>query len=217
MKTIINIIFFFLFGFSFVHAQNDTTLINKKVNVAAKIISQPPLKFPEMAIKAGLQAAIYVKIYVSMDGKPYKTEIIKREPEFVYLFDKDVRKWAMKYIFSPALENNKPVPSVVVVPVNFKLNDFQPPEVKEEPKPEYPDEAVEMGMEGWVAVAVLVNPEGIAEGTVNIVSREPVYTDVFDNAAIAAAKNTTFIPAFTKGLASYGWKFLKIEFHLPPK
>ncbi len=217
MKAQIIFTLFFLLAGSLLYAQTDTNSITSNIDVQPQIISKPVLQFPEMAQKAGLQASIYVKILVDKDGKPRKTEILKRDPEFVYLFDNIVRKWAMKVVFSPAMVNNRPVPVYVIIPVNFKLEDFQPPEVKKEPQPEYPGEALEMGLEGWVALAVLVRPDGSAEGTVKVVSREPASTDVFDKAAIEVAKNTTFQFAFTKGLPSYGWKFLKVEFHLPSK
>ena len=212
----ITVLLFFL-TITSVYAQDDSDSNDHSNEIMPEIILKPELHFPQMAVKAGLQVNIFVEVFIGIDGKPYRTEIVKREPEFVYLFDNEVRKWAMQIRFSPALKDDEPVESQIIVPVKFKLENFQPPQIKEEPKPVYPSEAIEMGMDGWVALAVLVNPQGLPEGTINIVSRYPIYSDIFDKAAIEVAKNTTFIPAFTNGLSSYGWIFMKVKFNIRNK
>jgi TonB family protein len=218
LKSIVIAVIFILFNASYLAAKIENDTVNKQIKTPPQLISKPVLKFPDMAVKAGLADTIYVKVFIGKDGHPFRTDIIKRNPEFVYLFDNDVRKWAMKVVFSPARDDNdEPVRSAVVFPVIFKLTDFKPPEIREQPNPDYPEEALEMGLEGWVAVAVLVNTSGLPEGTSKVVSREPFSTDVFDKAALDVANKTKFIPASSGGHISYGWKFIKIEFKLPAK
>ena len=215
MKYFYLLLIIIILSISTLYSQSDTN--STYARVEPELISKPELKFPEMAVKAGLQVSISLRIFIGTDGKPFKTEIVNREPEFVYLFDNDVRKWGMKFVFSPTIINGEAKIVTIDVPVKFKLDDFQPPEIREQAEPVYPSEALEMGLEGWIALAVLVDPHGNPEGTVNIISREPFYTNVFDNSAIDVAKGTKFRPAFTKGLSSYGWKFMKVVFKIKPR
>jgi TonB family protein len=194
-------------------SDNDTVIVTPP-----KPTFRPLAVFPEMAREASLEATIYIKIALGKDGKPYKTVISKREPEFVFLFDDEVRRAAMKWEFSPALTNKGDSIGVwVSIPFKFKLNDFEPPTILKQPPPEYPSDALEMGLEGWVGLAVLVDKHGRREGKVIIVSREPASTKVFDDAAIEVAENTEFSPGRIKGLETNGWIFMKVEFKLSPK
>ena len=183
-----------------------------------KVIHQPVLRFPEMAREAGLAVSMQVKVSVGTDGKTYKTNITKRDPEFVYLFDDDVRRWAMGFEFEPMKKKDgTPISFFVTVPVRFVLKNFVAPTAKDQPLPEYPKEALQMGMEGWVGLAVLVDRQGMRKRRPVIVAREPVTTTIFDDAALDVASNTSFIPATMNGSATEGWIFMKIPFTLSPR
>lgn len=126
-----------------------------------KLISQPQLEFPNQAVMGRVMDKVWIDILVGKDGKPVKTEIKKRDPEMAYLFDSNARKWAMGCRFSPAKdEYGNPVQSWITIPLSFVLRDYTPPECSKQAEPEYPDEALEMGMEGWVGLAVLVKSNG---------------------------------------------------------
>jgi TonB family protein len=219
----LNITIFFIFilsAFSLAQ-QNDTTQSSDKDSmvVEPKVLHREALEFPPLAQEASLEANIFIKVAVGKDGIPYKTVIFKREPEFVYMFDEDVRKNAMKWRFSPALnKQNEPVAVWISIPFRFRMREYQSAIVLEQAKPEYPKEALEMGMESWVGVAVLVKKEGYTIGSkIIIVSREHPYTKVFDDAAIEAARNSSFKPATYQGTNTDGWAFLKIEFKIHQK
>jgi len=183
-----------------------------------KIIYQPKLTFPDMARQAGLEATVHLKMAIGKNGKPYKTVITKREPEFVYMFDDEVRRFAMGYEFTPGLNSKgEQVSFWITLPVNFKLYNFEPPITIEQPKPEYPIEALEMGLEGWVGLAVLIERNGRRDGRPLILSREPANTKIFDDAAIEVAMNSTFKAATNKGRETNGWVFMKVEFKINPK
>jgi TonB family protein len=191
---------------------NNTSVVRPKIKY------KPKLEFPEIAREASLEAIIHVKVAIGKDGLPYKTEITKREPEFVYMFDDEVRRWAMKCEFYPALnKQGEPVSVWMNIPINFRIKDFEPPKILEQPTPEYPTEALEMGLEGWVGLAVLIDKNGIRDRRPLIVSREPSSTKVFDDAAIEVAMDTRFLPAQMEGRDTKGWIFMKVEFNLPKK
>ena len=200
-----------------VNAPMDSSNQLPMFETAPKMIYKPDLKFPELAVEAGLAGAIFVKIAIDKDGKPYKTVISKREPEFVYLFDEAARKFAMQCKFAPARDHaGHPIPVWIAVPLHFKLRDFEPPVCLEQAEPKYPKEALEMGMEGWVAVAVLVDELGtVMKGKVLVVAREPAYTKVFDDAGIDAARNSKYQAATGRNGKTKGWLFMKVSFQIP--
>ena len=198
----------------------DSTITEKIVKSAVKpkIKYQPILEFPEMAREAGLEAIIHVRVAIGKDGLPYKTKITKREPEFVYMLDDEVRRWAMKWKFYPALnKREEPITVWMDIPVSFKIKNFEPPKIIEQLVPEYPTEALEMGLEGWVGLAVLIDKNGRRERRPLILSREPISTKVFDDAAINVVMDTRFLPAQLEGRDAEGWIFMKVEFNIPNK
>lgn len=81
------------------------------------VTAQP--KYPELAQKAGIQGVVYVKILVDKDGKPKKAVVIKTDSE---MFNEAAIEAAMKFVFTPAIQNNKPIAVWVAIPFRFKLN-----------------------------------------------------------------------------------------------
>ena len=189
------------------------------VRVEPRMIEKAKLEFPESAAGSLVTGKIWVKILLSKDGTPVKTDIIKREPDIAYMFDEDSRRWAMACRFSPAIDSSgNPVAVWVTVPLNFKLQGFVPPAVTRIAAAEYPADARAMGMEGWVGVAVLLSEAGSAQsGKTVIVAREPSTTKVFDEAALAAVRASEFRPADDNGRRSEAWCFVKIVFKIPEK
>jgi TonB family protein len=212
----------FLFSFQMLARQNDSTISTEEDSIAVepKEIKRVVPDFPFLAQNASLEANILVEISVDKDGVPYKTEILEREPEFVYVFDDEVRKSAMQWRFSPALnKKGEPVKASIGIPFRFRMRDYEPPVLLEQATPEYPPEALEMGMEGWIGVGVLVNKDGgvLGDGRIAVVSREFPYTTIFDEAAIDAVRRSKFKPATNNGSAILGWLFYKVEFKIPQK
>jgi hypothetical protein len=50
-----------------------------------------------------------------------------------------------------------------------------------------------------------------------VVAREPIYTKVFDDAAIKVARDSKYQPATSQGKKTKGWLFLKVSFQIPDK
>jgi TonB family protein len=187
-----------------------------KVSVEPKLLEKPPLKFPEEALGASVSGRIWVKALVGLDGVPVRTEVLKREPEMAYMFDETARRWLMTCRFAPARDTlGRPVKVWLTIPINFKVEDFLPPVPTSLATPMYPEDALAMGMEGWVGVAVYVDAMGNAQNSKSVVvAREPPYTTVFDDAAKAAARTSQYNPATYSGRNTDGWCFVKIIFRI---
>ncbi len=96
-----------------------------------QIIYQSIPKYPESAQKAGIEGRVWVKIWIDKDGKPHQAVVMKSDEQ---IFDKPSVDAAMKYRFTPAIMNKKPVAVWVVIPFTFKLA----------PKSTSPENAVEV-------------------------------------------------------------------------
>ncbi len=80
-------------------------------------------KYPEMAVRAGLEGTVWVKILVDKDGLPKKAVVIKSTAE---LFNDEAIKAAMQFVFTPAVMNNGPVKVWVSIPFKFQLKNAEP-------------------------------------------------------------------------------------------
>jgi len=85
-----------------------------------QIVTRVMPAYPEMAIRAGLEGTVWVKILVDRDGKPKKAVVVKSTSE---IFDQAALDAAMKFVFTPAYMNQGPVKVWVSFPFRFKLKD----------------------------------------------------------------------------------------------
>jgi protein TonB len=81
-------------------------------------------EYPEMAVRAGLEGTVWVKILVDKDGKPKKAVVIKSTTE---IFNQAAEKAAVQFVFTPAVMNNGPVKVWVSIPFRFQLKDAKTP------------------------------------------------------------------------------------------
>jgi protein TonB len=77
-------------------------------------------KYPELAMRAGLEGRVWVKIWVDKEGKPRDVVILKSDAE---IFNESAIEAARQFLFTPAYMNNGPVSVWVSVPFRFKLTD----------------------------------------------------------------------------------------------
>jgi len=91
---------------------------------APTIIKRVTPVYPEIARKAGLEATVFVKIWVGKDGKPKKTVIQKSASD---IFDQAAIDAARQFVFQPAQIKNSPVDVWVSIPFHFKLKDSNVP------------------------------------------------------------------------------------------
>jgi len=77
-------------------------------------------KYPELAMRAGLEGKVWVKIWVDKEGKPKQVVILKSDAE---IFNEPAVEAAKQWGFTPAYMNNGPVAVWVSIPFRFKLAD----------------------------------------------------------------------------------------------
>jgi protein TonB len=85
-----------------------------------QIIKQVKPEYPELALRAGLEGKVWVKIWVDKDGKPREVVVLKSDAE---IFNDAAIAAAKQFLFTPAYMNNGPVSVWVSVPFSFKLGD----------------------------------------------------------------------------------------------
>ena len=94
----------------------DFVAVEKEPVVVKKV--EP--KYPELAMRAGLEGKVWVKIWVDKEGKPKQVVVLKSDAE---IFNEPAVEAAKQFVFTPAYMNNGPVSVWVSVPFKFKLAD----------------------------------------------------------------------------------------------
>ncbi len=74
--------------------------------------------YPEIAMRAGMEGTVYVKIWIDKEGKPKKVTVIKSDAD---IFNEAAIQAAWKWVFTPAMMKNGPVAVNVTVPFKFRL------------------------------------------------------------------------------------------------
>jgi TonB family protein len=75
-------------------------------------------KYPEEAKKNGIEGTVVVKVDVDADGSVSSVKVLRSSNS---IFDSSALISAKKCRFEPAKKSNRPVSSVVALPINFKL------------------------------------------------------------------------------------------------
>lgn len=94
----------------------DFVAVEKEPVVVKKV--EP--KYPELAMRAGLEGKVWVKIWVDKEGKAKQVVVLKSDAE---IFNEPAVEAAKQFVFTPAYMNNGPVSVWVSVPFKFKLAD----------------------------------------------------------------------------------------------
>lgn len=74
--------------------------------------------YPELAVRAGLEGTVWVKIWVDREGRSHKVELLKSTSE---IFNEAALAAAAKFSFIPAYMNGGPVAVWVSIPFAFRL------------------------------------------------------------------------------------------------
>lgn len=85
-----------------------------------EIVKRVEPKYPELAMRAGLEGRVWVKIWVDKEGRPKQVIVVKSDAE---IFNEPSVDAAKQFLFTPAYMNNGPVSVWVSVPFRFKLAD----------------------------------------------------------------------------------------------
>lgn len=81
-------------------------------------IYNPTPKYPDIARRAGVEGTVFIKMWVTKEGKVKQAEIVKSTSN---IFDQNAIDAALLWKFTPAIMNNGPVSVWVTVPFKFRL------------------------------------------------------------------------------------------------
>ena len=84
------------------------------------VVKRVEPKYPELAMRAGLEGKVWVKIWVDKEGKSKQVVVLKSDAE---IFNEPAVEAAKQFVFTPAYMNNGPVSVWVSVPFKFILKD----------------------------------------------------------------------------------------------
>ena len=84
-----------------------------------QIVRKIDPKYPEIALRAGLEGTVYIKIWVDKEGKPRKAVVVKSDAQ---IFEQAAVDAAMQYVFTPAVMQKGPVSVWVMIPFKFRLS-----------------------------------------------------------------------------------------------
>jgi protein TonB len=76
--------------------------------------------YPEIALKAGLEGTVFVKLWVDKTGKVRLVKVVKGEYE---VLNQAAVSAAEQFVFTPAVMNSGPVSVWVGMPFKFRLAD----------------------------------------------------------------------------------------------
>lgn len=88
------------------------------------VVSMKEPAYPALALKAGMEGKVWVKIWVDRSGVPRDVVVIKSDHE---VFNGSAVEAARQFRFRPATIKGKPVDVWVSVPFRFKLADKREP------------------------------------------------------------------------------------------
>jgi periplasmic protein TonB len=74
--------------------------------------------YPELALRAGMNGKVWVKIRLDREGRPVRSEVIRGDE----VFQQAALEAAMGFVFTPAIMNGRPVPVWVSIPFTFTIS-----------------------------------------------------------------------------------------------
>jgi protein TonB len=89
------------------------------VQIAPTVIQSVVPEYPQLAVEIGLEGKVWVKIWVDESGRPRKVVVLKGDVE---VLNEAAVAAAKKFVFTPAIMNDRPVSVWVAIPFCFKLH-----------------------------------------------------------------------------------------------
>ena len=80
------------------------------------IVKSVEPKYPDMAVRTGLEGKVLVKIWVDREGKPKEVDVIQSDAE---IFNEPAIEAAKQFVFTPAYMNDGPVSVWVTITLRF--------------------------------------------------------------------------------------------------
>ena len=82
------------------------------------IIKRGTLEYPKVALKAGIEGTVHLKVLVGKDGNVEQAAAVKGKE----IFYKAALQAVHQYRFKPARQNDRPVKVYLVMPIRFRIN-----------------------------------------------------------------------------------------------
>lgn len=82
------------------------------------VVKKVEPKYPDIALRAGLEGNVFLKVWVTKEGKVREAVIIKSDAE---IFNQAAKDAAMQWVFTPAVMQKGPVAVWVSIPFRFRL------------------------------------------------------------------------------------------------
>ncbi len=87
------------------------------VETKPEIIKQVTPDYPKVALKAGIEGTVILKVLIDKDGSVAQATAVKGKE----IFQKAALNAIYQYRFSPARQNDRPVKVYLVMPIRFRL------------------------------------------------------------------------------------------------
>jgi TonB family protein len=182
-------------------------------------VEQARPQYPLLGKRYGIEGKVDAAVLINREGRPLKAVIIRREPFYTFIFDEPVRKALMQSKYHRDVPQDGKKVAWLRAPFRFLLegsDKLKSATVVKLAAPVFPARAAEQGLEGWVAMAVSVDPNGKPDMANSFVlGRGPAYFSDFDAKAREAVEKSEFKPATFDGVAQYGGLVVRIDFRIP--
>lgn len=183
----------------------------QQLDSVPRIIKRVPPAYPESARKENREGMSVLRILISDDGMPLKSEVVNSAGSDL---DQAAKEASLNMRFSAPRYKGHPCKTLVTMPFVFRLKDAgetstsisadtpvpfmeltRKPQIVHYSVPEYPESARRENIEGTVIVLVTINRLGRVEQAIVTKSVNPA----LDKAALDAARQCTFSPPYLNG------------------
>jgi periplasmic protein TonB len=86
------------------------------------VVKQVKPAYPDIALRAGLEGNVFVKVWVDKEGKVRQAVLLKSDAP---IFEEPALEAARQYVFTPAVMQKGPVSVWVSIPFRFRLTGKQ--------------------------------------------------------------------------------------------
>jgi TonB family protein len=88
---------------------------------APEVLNQEQPKYPELALRAGLEGTVWIKMWVDTTGRSLQVYVQKSDAQ---IFEQAAIDAARQWRFKPAILKGKTIPTWVTVPFRFKIGGY---------------------------------------------------------------------------------------------
>jgi TonB family protein len=141
--------------------------INIKSIESPKLIKSPPPKYPEAAIKAGIQGKVVINATIDVEGRVVDTQVIDGPQELREVAQEAIKQWQYEPYYLDGVA--RAVKFTVIVKFNLdkkkdqkpiSLSTDQKPKLVKRVDPKYPEEAIKAEIQGNVVIEATTDTKG---------------------------------------------------------